>query len=84
MEEHKLYYIKLNWWNETEDKDEISHFYAFAKSLTDLAYRIEKSFKYINSLKIKEINCMCGASDFFYADDLNWEERKKFESCNEY
>ncbi len=84
MEEHALYYVTVNWWNDFEDKEITSHFYAFAKSLSDLSDRIENSYKYIDSVKIKMINLMCGDEDFFYADDLTRDERKKFESCNEY
>ena len=85
---HILYYVNLKWYNpyaNSETEDEITaKFYAFAESFSDLTERIDKEFSDIISVKIKQINIMATPQDFFYVDNLSYDERKKIEEVNDY
>jgi hypothetical protein len=72
-----LYFTKVNWWNDFhyvngkyEPCEEISQFFAFAPTATDLIIRIENVFSSdtIMCITIENVNACCGDNDFFYVD----------------
>lgn len=86
---HILYYVNLKWYNpyansETENEYISAKFYAFAESFSDLSERIDNEFSDIISIKIKQVNPLATPQDFFYVDNLSYDERKKIEEINDY
>ena len=86
MNNRYLYYCKVIWWNDYADEKVTNKFYVFANGVSDVGRKIDKAFKDIIELKVKEINIFFNDedddTDFFYVDDLTAEERKKFEDAN--
>ena len=87
MNNRYLYYCKVTWWSEYDNDEVTNKFYVFANGIGDVGHKIDKVFKDIIELKIKEINTCFededyNNADFFYVDDLTAEERKKLEDDN--
>lgn len=84
MDNRKLYFIKIDWWN--EDKDINSKFFTFASNFEELGKKIEHNFEYVNHLKIEEVNCICGEDDIFWvdSDDITSSMIEAFKHANQY
>lgn len=83
MNNRYLYYCKVTWWSDYDEKEVINKFYVFANGIGDVGHKIDKVFKNIIELKVKEINNdEDNDTDFLYVDDLTAEERKKIEDAN--
>ena len=79
-----LFYASVKWYNEAEDKVETNKFYTFAYNYAEVGQRIDDSFVYVESVKIRAINENCDPSNLLYVDTLSWDERKKINECNNY
>ena len=84
MEDNKLYYVEVKWYNDYEDKNDTNQFYAFSPNLKDLGERIDKCYNYIENVKIKEVNGWCGSSNFLYVDGLSKTVRDIINEANNY
>ena len=52
-----MYYIKVNWYNDYEESDQITHMFTIAKNFNDAMQNVTDTFDYINSVEIQEIYC---------------------------
>lgn len=50
-----MYYAKVNWFNESEEADTISHIFILARDWNEAMSKINAEFTYINSIEITQI-----------------------------
>ena len=51
-----MYYAKVNWYNDHDEKDVISHMMIPAADYNEAMQAITSNFRYINSLEMKEVD----------------------------
>ena len=60
-----MYYAIVNWYNEYDEEDIISHMLVPADDWNDAMSKVVKQFQWINSIKMEEISG-CGNAEVVY------------------
>lgn len=50
-----MYYAKVNWYNDYDESDEISHLIVCADGWNEAMQKINGEFSYINSIEMRQI-----------------------------
>ena len=67
----KLYFAKVNWYDNYSEKDNVDKCFVFAENYGEACEQINYHFDYINSIKIEEINDCGKSSVLFVPNDKN-------------
>lgn len=51
-----IYHATINWWDDIDEEDVITHAFISANDLNDVMYAINQRFGYINSINIDKVN----------------------------
>ena len=50
-----MYYVKVNWYNDYDESDEISHMIVCAEDWNEAMQKVNGQFNYINSIEMRKI-----------------------------
>ena len=62
----KLFFARINWFDNYEGKDKIDKCFVFAEDYSDVCRQLNEDFNYINNIKIDCVNDSVGNTSILY------------------